>query len=255
MTPRQLTQKLNLLVAEAATTTNPEAKVKKIEEALKIACVFIKTLKPLLRDAMRDAITRLPSGSEGRTVTIKDLSFAHRELEVFRSKEAFADFLESTLDVLEAQQFLSREKFVELFEGFRRNYDAVADLKLEVGALNEIVGRLENFYCRPPYGGPGGILVGPDPDIDGPGGVEAKTTRSALDMMALLAGIGSFIVQVGEKLWPLIFTARQQDRANLPAAVEVLAFASLNSLLASIVNEFGVELTMKPRVRAPVAYA
>jgi hypothetical protein len=118
---------------------------------------------------------------------------------VFRSKDSFADFLESTLDLLEAQQFLSRQKLGELFEEFKRNYDAVAESKLDVSALSEIVGRLENFYCKPPYGGPGGVLVGPKPDIDGPGGVTEKSTRSALDMMALLAGIGSFIVQVGEK--------------------------------------------------------
>ncbi len=62
MNPKELTQKLNVLVAEAATTTDQEVKVKKIEEALNIACLFVKTLKPMVRDAIRDSVKRLPSG-------------------------------------------------------------------------------------------------------------------------------------------------------------------------------------------------
>jgi hypothetical protein len=56
-------------------------------------------------------------------------------------------------------------------------------------------------------------------------------------------------------MWPLIFASQQQERADLPDELEVLAFASLNVLLSSIEREFGVEATMKPAERMRVSYA
>ena len=70
-----------------------------------------------------------------------------------------------------------------------------------------------------------------------------------MEVLGILAGIGSFILEVGKELWPLIFSAKETKPSKLPVAYEVLALAAVNTILARIIAEFGEEVLERERLR------
>ena len=246
MNAKELVDKIDELVAVASTTPSPDVQLAKIEEAFKHACLFIKGLKRQLKKAVEISIDRLPYGSTGLKVPLKDLAPTQTGLEAFESPEAFGDFLDSTEELLESQCGMSREQIKQVFMEFKGTYEKIVAFKLDPKELESTLEKLENFYCKPPNGGPGSVL---NPDGTGPSGGTKKSRSKTLEVLGILAGIGSFILEVGEKLWPLIFSAKESKETELPPAFEVLALASLNTVLANIVAEFGEEMLDRARLR------
>jgi hypothetical protein len=249
MNSRELVDKIDELVAIASTTSSPDTQLAKIEEALMQACLFIKGLKRQLRKAIEESIERLPYGSEGQKLRLKDLAGTQTGLEVFESPQAFGDFLDSTVELLEAQGIMTRDRIEGMFNEFKKTYESIVDFKLDVDSLTKTVEQLENFYCRPPGGGPGSVL---NPTGNGPAGGTKEARSSTLEVLALLAGIGSFILEVGKELWPLIFSAKEKKPGELPSSFEVLALASLNTIVSNIIAQFGLEATQRTRIRQPL---
>lgn len=246
MTAKELVDKIDELVAVASTTTSPDTQLAKIEEAFKHACLFIKGLKRQLKKAVEISIKRLPYGSTGLKVPLKDLARGQTGLEVFESPEAFGDFLDSTEELLESQRGMSREQIKQVFAEFKGTYAQIVAFKLDPKELESTVEKLENFYCKPPNGGPGSAL---NPSGNGPSGGTKKARTETLELLGILAGIGSFILEVGKELWPLIFSAKEGRKSKLSPAFEVLALAALNTVLSNVIAAFGEEVLVKERLR------
>ena len=246
MNAKELTEKIDELVAIASTTTNPDTQLEKIEEAFKQACLFLKGLKRQLKKAIEVSVARLPHGSTGLKVPLKDLASSQPGLEVFESPEAFGDFLDSTVDLLESQRGMSREQIAQAFAEFKRTYEQLVAFKLDARELESAMQKLENFYCKPPNGGRGSAL---NPSGNGPAGGTQESRSKTMEVLGILAGIGSFILEVGKELWPLIFSAKEAKRSKLPVAYEVLALAAVNTILTRIIAEFGEEVLERERLR------
>ena len=246
MTAKELVDKIDELVADASTTTSPDTQLAKIEEAFKHACLFIKGLKRQLKKAVDVSIKRLPYGSTGLKIPLKDIAPTQTGLEVFESPEAFGDFLDSTEELLESQRGMTREQIKQVFEEFKGTYAQIVAFKLDPKELESTVEKLENFYYKPPNDRPGSVL---NPSGNSPSGGTKESRHKTLELLGILAGIGSFILEVGKELWPLIFSAKASKRSQLPPAFEVLAFASLNTILANIIAEFGEEALARERLR------
>jgi hypothetical protein len=154
-----------------------------------------------------------------------------------------------------AQGVLSPDDVKELFKEFVAYYDELVEAKLSVDQVDEAVEKLENCYCRPPDEGPGGVLS-PDPTVDGPDAA-TKRQESAINLLADLTTIATFIVLVGDKVWPAIFnSARAKSKPALPFEYKVLALVAPAMLAQKISGSMGMNALKAPLLTSPTpAYA
>lgn len=202
------------IVAEAETTTDPQKRIELLEKALFLACRYTKSLNRQIGTVIKNVLERGRFDESRATIPLRDIAQSDPQLQVFRHKEILVEFLEAGRGLLRNQMAIPEEKIDQLLANIDQSYELFMDEKMSAEPLLENFKRLEDFFCRPPWGGPGGPLVGPNPTQDGPGGVTAGREQRVLNYLDTLSNVGSFLASVFGKMF-----GAQSPRSEQPLEV------------------------------------
>jgi hypothetical protein len=189
-------------------------------------------------------------GTAQLAVPFKDFVRSDPQLEVFRDKEHLIDFLNSSQTLLENQMLHSPAKIQALMDDVNRTYDHFMQEKIAINPLIEQFKKLEGFFCRPPWGGPGGNLVGPDPDNDGPSGVTGSRSEKVCLYLTTATTVGTFLLPIIEKIFHHMSAGESGvgDETDDNYRLQVLALALTYGLVHTL--ESRQEMLQPAKVKA-----
>lgn len=226
---RALLEEIDDLVSKAETTINPSERIKPLQEALFKACRYIKGLNNRIPNVIKQVLERGRFDPDQLMLPLRDIASSDKQLEIFRDKDILLNFLRAGRGLLRNQMVLSEDQIDDIFRHIEQTYDLFMDEKIAQEPLLEKFEDLQRFFCRPPWGGPGGPLVGPDPNDDGPSGVTLERTETVVGILGTLSSIGSFIIEI-LKHFPGAQLSEIEDEP-IPYPYQILALCMMSGFV------------------------
>jgi hypothetical protein len=229
-----LIDEIDLLVSSAQVAVDPEERVKHLQTALAKACKYLKGVNKRIPQVINEIMGEGGFDPGAQALPLRDIVRKDPQLEMFRDKKHLRDFLDSSKDLLEEQMHTSPEKVKAMLAEVERTYNDFMDQKIALEPLVVQFEKLQRFFCRPPWGGPGGSLVGPEPEDDGPSGVTKSRSETVCRYLTTATAVGTFLLPIIEKIIHSMSAeakeVAQPDKTTYPHRILALV---LTSALAS----------------------
>lgn len=184
-----------------------------LQEALAMACDYLKALNRRIPQVIAEIMVEGKFDAGAQSLPLRDIVQRDPQLEMFREKKYLRAFLDSSRDLLEQQMHFSPAKIDAFMVQVERSYDDFMEQKIAINPLAEQFEKLQTYFCRPPWGGPGGCAVGPEPKPgdDGPSGVTKSRGETVCLWLTTATSVGAF-------LWPIIEKFVTSMAADAPTA-------------------------------------
>jgi len=184
-----IVDKIDALVAEVRTTSDPELRMQRLQEGLKCACQLVTKLNRRLTGLTERVLKESGLSQEHASIPFRDLVFTDEAFAPFQSREALLDFLAAAEPLLVAQLFLTKEKIKPIVAQVRGTYEQFMDQKVGLDAMCSKFELLERLFCRPPFDGHGGSpLLDGDPK-SGPSRSRGETVCTYLQTLAAIGNL------------------------------------------------------------------
>lgn len=229
---KKLLQEIDDLVTNAETTPDSAERLKFLQEALAKACRYIKGLNARIPSIISEVLKRGRFDPELVMLPLRDIAAADEELEVFRDKKILLEFLRTGKGLLKNQMQMSDDEIYEILRHIEQTYDLFIDESIAEEPLLKKFDDLQEFFCRPPWGGPGGPLVGPEPDDDSPSGVTVERTVKVIGFLGTLSSIGSFIIKIIEHFSITGEKSKTSESESIPYTHQVLALCLFSGFVS-----------------------
>lgn len=227
--PLELIAEIEELIVLADTAPTPEKRAEHLSSALAHGCRYIRAVKKKLPRVIDQVLERYMFSSESVSLPLRDIAASEPDLEVLRDKEILSDFLISSRDLFLRIQGFSEEHFNSLLKHIDVSYDAFMQLSLDKEVLMANFLLLEAYFCSPPWGGPGGPVVGPSPLNDGPAGATKSRSEQVCLYLSTFNSCATLLLEVIEKILkvPSSHTTQQE---RLPSLIELLSILATDGL-------------------------
>lgn len=212
MTPstlKSLLDEIDALVADAETTPDHDQRIDFFRRALSKTCKYLKGLNRHIPQVVNVILADGGFDPAQRRLPLRDIVQNDPELEVFREKSILAEFLLTTSDLLKLQMNISAAALKTIMLEVEDTYDHFMETPLAITSLAQQFERLQGFFCRPPWRGPGGSLVGPSPTEDGPKGVTKTRLEEVRRYIETVTAIGPILLPIIEKIAQFFSTNRE----------------------------------------------
>ena len=226
---RTFLSEIDNLVSNAQVAVNQDERVEYLQKALARACTYLKELNRRIPQVVNAVLAEGRFDPSGRALPLKDIVRDDPQLEVFREKKILLDFLYSSQDLLMQQMHFSPEKVKAIIQEVEQTYNQFMQEKIAINPLIAQFEKLQLFFCRPPWGGPGGSLVGPEPDRDGPSGVTKSRSETVCRYLTTATAVGAFLLPIIEKIIHSMSAESEpiaEDKKTYPHRVLALALTS-----------------------------
>ncbi|MFZ1220614.1 MAG: hypothetical protein WAO00_15070 [Chthoniobacterales bacterium] len=195
-----LVKQIDGLVTDAQVAAKPEERAEHLQKALAKACDYLKGLNRRIPQVIAEIMAEGGFEAGAQSLPLRDIVRQDPQLEMFREKKYLLAFLDSSRDLLEEQMHFSPAKIEAFIGEVGRTYDDFMEQKIAINPLAEQFKKLQRYFCRPPWGGPGGCAVGPEPDNDGPSGVTKSRGETVCRWLTTATSVGTFLLPIIEKI-------------------------------------------------------
>ena len=226
---QKLIDEIEGLVADAQVAPNYRERVEYLRQALVKACKYVKRLNRQIAQIVSAVMAEGEFDPARQALPLKDIVGDDPQLEVFRQKRYLLDFLYASKDLLEGDMRFTRARIGAAMKQVELSYNEFMEEKIAVNPVVEQFQKLESYFCRPPWGNPGGSLVGPHPKDDGPSGVTRSREETVCRWLGTLATVGTFLYPIIEKIIGQAGSATEPvttDSRTYPHRVLALALTS-----------------------------
>jgi hypothetical protein len=247
-----LIKEIDSLVSKAQVAVKSEERAQHLQEALAKACDCVKGLNRRIPQVIGEIMAEGGFDAGAQSLPLRDIVRRDPQLEMFREKKYLREFLDSSRDLLEEQMHFSPAKIEALLKEVERTYDDFMGQKIAINPLVEQFKKLQRFFCRPPWGGPGGSVVGPEPDDDGPSGVTKSRSETVCRWLTTATSVGTFLLPIIEK----IIHSMSAEASPVRSTVETYPHRVLALVLTSaLADELESKNELRPARVREGAYA
>jgi hypothetical protein len=197
---RALIKEIDKHVTDAQVAVKPELRAEHLQAALAKACDYLKALNRRIPEVINEIIAEGGFDPAAQSLPLRDIVQKDPQLEMFRERKYLRAFLDSSRDLLKEQMHLSPEQIESFLTQVDRSYKDFMEEKIALKPLAEQFEKLQSYFCRPPWGGPGGCAVGPEPDNDGPSGVTKSRGETVCRWLTTATSVGTFLLPIIEKI-------------------------------------------------------